>query len=95
MVVQIIDVRGVTVLEAEDHTPVCPHGHRPVTGIVAFERMQTEAGQVHVVRRRGRIQTRDYIAHDIPMFGIDLPVLSALIEAFERLLLKRRITLLL
>jgi hypothetical protein len=53
--------------------------------------MQTEAVQVHVFRSGGGLETGQDVPDDVPVFGIDAPVLAARINRFSALLLKPRI----
>ena len=44
VIIDQIDIAGVTTLEPEDHAPVAGHGDRPETSEIALEAMQPEAG---------------------------------------------------
>ena len=79
MVVQIINVGGVAFLKTEDHPLIRPHRYGPEARVLAFEPMQPEAGQVHILGRRRRIQARQDIPHCVPVIGAD----AALVAPFE------------
>jgi len=78
--VQIIDINGVIVLEAENHAPVRPYGHGSKPREFAFEPVEPETGQVHILRRGGRIQPGENIPDRVPVLGAD----TAFIAAFEK-----------
>ena len=61
MVIDIINVQGVAVREAEYHAPVCSDRHRPETLPVAFERTQAKPRQAHILCRGGSIQPRENV----------------------------------
>ena len=48
MIIDQIHVAGVDALEAEYDPPVARHSDRPEARAIALQRMQSEAGQVHV-----------------------------------------------
>ena len=50
MAIEVVDVDGVAVLEAEDDAPVGTYRHGPEPRDVSFEPVKPEAGDVHVVR---------------------------------------------
>ena len=73
MVVQIVDIGGVAVLEAEDRAPVGAHRHRPEPGIFPLQPVEPEAGQVHVVRDARRIESDQDVAHGLAVLRVDAP----------------------
>ena len=50
---------GVAGIEAENDTPIGPEGHSPEPGQITLERMQPEAGQVHLADLVSFIETRE------------------------------------
>jgi len=69
MVIRIIDVKSVGVDKAENHPPVCANRYRPKAFEFAFERMQTEAGHIHIGHDARRIKPREDIAEPTDMLG--------------------------
>lgn len=55
MVVQMIQVVGVAVLEAEDDPPVAGDPHCMKPGILALQRVQPEAGDVDILELPGLV----------------------------------------
>jgi hypothetical protein len=63
MVVDEIDVEGVTLFEPENQPPVSGDGHAPKTSQLTLQRMQTPAGKQRDVRESlGRIDDGENIA---------------------------------
>ena len=56
MVVQVVDIRGVPVLEPERHSPIGGDGYRIVLLQAALERMKPKAGNVHSVGTAALVQ---------------------------------------
>ena len=56
MVVDQIDIEGVSILDPEDDAPVAGYAHGPEAMEVAGQRVQHLARQVHVARSRGGLQ---------------------------------------
>ena len=83
-VVQVIDIDGVAVLEAEDHAPVGTDRHRPEPGMVSPERVKPEARQVHVGRAGGGVEAHQDVAHPFAVLGMDAARLAAFQEPPER-----------
>ena len=49
MVVQVVDIRGVSVLEPERHSPIGGDGYRIVPPKAALEGVQPETGEIHAL----------------------------------------------
>ena len=62
MVINIVNVAGVTVGKAENNPPVSAHRHRPKTFQRPSERMQPQAGEVHVCNGAHGVQARENVA---------------------------------
>jgi hypothetical protein len=48
MVINQIDVPHISVSKTKDDAPICPNGHAPETPQVAFEGMESKAGEIHI-----------------------------------------------
>lgn len=59
MVIDEIDLAGVSVLEPEDNAPVSGHRYGPEARKVALERMQTKAREVHIADLRRLFQASE------------------------------------
>lgn len=84
MIVQIIDIGDLAFLEAEDHSPVRPHRYRPEAGIFAFEPVEPEAGQVHIIGRSRSVQARQDVSHRLAVVGSDAALVATFEEPFQR-----------
>jgi hypothetical protein len=83
MVVDQINIISVAFLEAEDDAPVCPDSHAPEGFKVAFEAVQSEAGQVHVVRPPGATQNEKDVFYFIDLIRGDAFGLALLKQPFQ------------
>jgi hypothetical protein len=79
VVIDIINVLRVAV-KAENHPPVGPNGHGPKTFHLAFERMQPESRQIHVVNGSSGVKRRQ----DIPQLADMFRVYAAWVVLFEK-----------
>ena len=70
MVAEQIDVEGIAILEPEDDAPVVGNLHRPEALQLDLERVEPEAGGIHIGHGRRSIQTAQ-----------DTPSLSHLVRA--------------
>lgn len=68
MVIDVINIQRVAFGEAENHAPIGPNRDRPKAFELAFERMQTEAGQIQVSGRSGGIKSHENITQLRSMF---------------------------
>lgn len=59
MVIDEIDLAGVSVLEPEDNAPVSGHRYGPEARKVALERMQTKALEVYIADLRRLFQASE------------------------------------
>ena len=57
VIIQIIDIYGVTMLEPERHPPVARDRHREMACEGALERVRAEAGQIHAFGSGTAIQS--------------------------------------
>jgi hypothetical protein len=58
----VIDVNGIWTLEAEDHTPVRSHRHRPTAFQSPPEGMQSKTGQVQIGCEAGCVEPGQNVA---------------------------------
>jgi hypothetical protein len=58
MIVDEIDVEGISVLEAKYDPPVAGHSDAPKSLKVAFERMEAKAMNAHILNPLGDIEAR-------------------------------------
>jgi hypothetical protein len=63
MVVNQIDIEGVTILEAENDPPVSPYGNAPELLEITFQTMEFKSGQVQVFRLSRPIQNEKDVFH--------------------------------
>src|SRR5579859_1672106 len=88
MVVGQFNVKGILALKAEHDAPVGPHGHRPESFQVAFQRVQAIAGQVESLRRGSRIENRKDSFHRVQQVGAYPASVAPFIEAFQSSMLE-------
>ena len=69
VVIRIINVKNVGVDKAKNHPPVCANRYRPKAFEFAFERMQTEARNIHIGHHPGRIEPHEDIAEPAGVLG--------------------------
>lgn len=69
MVVQIVNVKGVTVRESENDSPICAYRHRPKAFQLAFEQMLAKAWHVHISYTAGCVEPRENITQLLHMFA--------------------------
>jgi len=90
MVILVIDKNRVYALEDEGQTPVAADPDGPVSGQVRRERMQLPAGQVHVLRGRGKVQARQLPPKFRRVGGLDARLRSGLEEALKPFVPRKR-----
>ena len=56
MVIEIVDIHGMSVLEPKRHPPVGRDGNPMVTLHAPLEKMQTKAGKVHALGAAAPVQ---------------------------------------
>src|SRR3990172_5860418 len=86
MVVDQINIVRVASLEAEDDAPVCPDRHAPEALEVAFEAVQSEAGQVHVFRPPGAVQHEKDVFEFLEQIRADAFSVALLKQPFQPLM---------
>lgn len=60
MIVNVVNIKDVAGLEPESNPPIPGNRHRIVPFKVPLQRMQTKAGQIHILERAALIQrTKD------------------------------------
>src|SRR5260370_13140936 len=58
VVVDQFNVKRIGTFEPKNNTPVCPHGYRPETLPVAFQRMKAITREIQLLRSHGVIKNR-------------------------------------
>jgi len=84
MVIDIINVLRARV-KAENHAPVGAHCNGPKALLLAFERMQPESRQVHVVNRGSCVKRRQNITQFARMFRVNSAWVVLLKKPFQSL----------
>jgi hypothetical protein len=83
MVIDEIDVTGISAFETKNHPPIPTYEHRPEALAIAPQRMQPEARSIHVLGFDRSIKTRK----DALDFGNEirpyLAAVAAIIEALQ------------
>ena len=69
MVVDIIDIKGVRFGKTEDDPPICANSDRPQARQFAFERVQAEAGDIHIDRDASCLQPCENITQLLDVLG--------------------------
>lgn len=89
MIVHVIDVNGMSVLEAERQPLISGNRHRVMPFQASFQRMRPETGKVHFVRPAAAIQNRE----DVPVLSNMLrrhpPRRSSIVKGLESAMFKR------
>jgi hypothetical protein len=70
MVVHIIYIEGIRIDEPENHSPVRANRHRPQSFQIAFQEVQAETWQAHVVHSTGRVKAGENVAQLHRMFRV-------------------------
>ena len=73
MVVDQIHIAGVAAFELKDNTPVSGHRNRPKTSKITLERVQPEAGQVHITGRGRLFEAGEDAFNLVRVFRLHLP----------------------
>ena len=68
VVIDIVDIQGVTAGKTKDHSPVRPHGHRPKALERSLEWMKPKPWQVHVRSCARGIEPRKNVAQFFCVF---------------------------
>jgi len=71
VIVDVVDIVGVTLLETKDDAPVRPDSNGPEASKIASQGVQSEAGQVHVFGLPGSIEDREDILYFLSVIGAD------------------------
>jgi hypothetical protein len=72
VIIDIIDINGVPVVEAERDSPIPGDRYSPIAREISLERMQSEAGNVHIIRPTAEVQHGKNIAKLFNMRGVTL-----------------------
>jgi hypothetical protein len=71
VIVDIVNVIGVTFFKSKYDAPVCPNSNGPKPFKVPRQAMKSEAGQVHVFRLPGSIEDGGDIFHFLSVIAAD------------------------
>lgn len=85
MIVEIIDIGGVSILEREDKTPVSGHPDRPLALSLALEFVEPGARKPHVIRTAGDVEPRERPPEFRHVPGVDAGRGAGSVETFEAL----------
>jgi hypothetical protein len=88
MVVDQINVAGVTLLEPEDHPPVRAESHAPEAFQAASERVEPETGKIHVFGLSGSVENGEDILRLLDVIGPDAFGFAILEKPFQPLVPK-------
>jgi hypothetical protein len=83
MVVDQIDVHDIGVIETKDNPPVRGHGYAPESFQVTRKGMQTQPGEVHVLRHPRAVEIGENTRNFLPIDGVNLRSVITLVEAFQ------------
>lgn len=83
MIIDVIDIVGVTLLETKDDTPVRPDSNGPEAFKIACQAVQSEAGQIHVFMPPGSVENGEDIFHFLSMIGADPLRISRFEQPFQ------------
>jgi hypothetical protein len=72
VVIDQINIRGVALLKAKNNPPVGAYRDAPISGQVASQRMQAEAGQVELIRFRRLVEARQHAGDFVRMLRVQL-----------------------
>ena len=73
MVVFVIDVRYVSSVESEGHSPVAAHPHAPDSLAITLQLMQLEPWKRHISRLCRRIQSTKHDAEPLHVLALYTP----------------------
>ena len=89
VIINIIDINGVAVFEAERNSPIPGDRYSPIAGEVSLERMQSEAGNAHILRPTAAVQHRKNVAKLFNMRGRHPSCRSPIIKGLKPAMFKR------
>ena len=83
MIVDELHVAGGAVREAEDDAPIGPHRDAPAALAVAFQRMQPEAGKIHVLHGSSRLQSRQDVLDLLDLLRCQPAAVARFVESLQ------------
>ena len=83
MIVDELHVAGGAVREAEDDAPIGPHRDAPEALAVAFQRMQPEAGKIHVLHGSSRLQSRQDVLDLLDLLRCQPAAVARFVESLQ------------
>src|ERR1700722_66731 len=88
VIVNQFNVKGIFPFKTENDAPVGPHRHGPEAPQIAFERVQSVAGEVKRLRRRSSIQTAKNVLYRCQQIRAYPAAVVAFIEPFQPAMLE-------
>lgn len=88
MVVNKIDIMGVTLLHHKNDAPVSTYGYGPISLEVTFQRMEVKAGKVHMFRCSDAIQSNKDMFKLLDILRGDFPAVVRLKKPFQSTMFK-------
>lgn len=85
VVVEVIDQNNVMPLELKDHPPIAAHVYSLEAGILAFQPMQAQPRQVHILRFRCNVKTRQNEPQSVGVLRLYSSFFARLEEIFQAL----------
>jgi hypothetical protein len=83
MIVDEIDVEGISALEAKNDPPIAGHGDAPISLEIASERMEAKAVDAHILNLLGNIKATQDALDPADQVGLHATAVSPLIEALQ------------
>ena len=71
MVINVINIVGISLLETKDDAPVGPDSNAPEVPKIACQAMQSEAGQVHAFRLAGSVENGEDVFYFLSVISSD------------------------
>jgi len=83
VVVDQVDIKGITILETEGDAPVSRNRHAPVASSVTPEPVKTIPWQIEISRHSGTIQMGQDALNASQLVGSDPTVVALVVEALQ------------
>jgi hypothetical protein len=83
MVIDQINVGGITFLEAEDDAPVAAHRNAPISREVSFQRVKAKPRHVMFLGPGGHVQPRKDAGKFVRMLRVHLAPVVVFVQAFQ------------
>lgn len=89
MVVKVIDDMYIATDEAKNNAPVGLYRHRPKTGKITFQWVQTQTGCTHVFHSTCFIEQREYQSQPISLYRLNAGFAACMEKTFQTLVRQR------